>query len=74
MLDEKPTGINPEGESQEPTIADIVAVCVEVLGDEVAEDFTEDMEFDDALGYAYTLLIENGEDPDELFRSKGIIE
>ncbi|MBU2595255.1 hypothetical protein KJ713_00255 [Patescibacteria group bacterium] len=64
----------PEQERSEPTVGDIVKVCQEALGDdEVAQDF-DGLYIDEALGHAFSLLIENDIDPDELFRDKGIIE
>lgn len=63
---------HPEQDRKEPNVDNIVVLFVELLGGEVREDF-EGLEFEDALGYAYTLLMEAGEDPCEYFKSKGII-
>ncbi|MDP3014778.1 MAG: hypothetical protein Q8M92_11085 [Candidatus Subteraquimicrobiales bacterium] len=68
---QKESQFSPEQENSEPATSDITKICVEVLGDEVAEDF-EGLEFEDALGYAYTLLLENGHDPDKIFLQNGL--
>lgn len=64
-------------QDKEPTIDDIINVCIEQLGEEVLDDFFKELDlgdFGEVLGYAYTLLLENGIDPDEIFIEKGIIE
>lgn len=72
-MPEEEAQFNPEQEDGEPTVGDIVNACAELLGDEVREDF-DGLEFEEALGYAYSLLLENSEDPDEIFTEKGIIK
>ncbi|PIT97390.1 hypothetical protein COT77_01765 [Candidatus Berkelbacteria bacterium CG10_big_fil_rev_8_21_14_0_10_41_12] len=62
-----------EKERGEPTIQELIAICKEALGDEVEADF-EGMDLPEAIGYAYTLLLESGENPDELLAEKGFLE
>lgn len=59
---------SPESE-KELTLANVVNICIEYLGEEVKEDF-DGLDLDEALGYAYTLLLENGIDPAELFEEQ----
>lgn len=63
-----------EFEPNEPEItsAEIANACREVLG-ELADEL-EFLEIDEALGLAYTLLIENGEDPEDFLKKKGLLE
>ena len=61
-----------KGEGREPTVEEISKACQELLGAEVAEDF-KGLELEEAIGYAYTLLIAGGHDPDDVFRRRGII-
>ncbi|MDH4359048.1 MAG: hypothetical protein OEV37_03920 [Candidatus Berkelbacteria bacterium] len=68
-------GFGPEPEKQEerePSVEDVSRACQEVLGAEVAEDF-RGLELDEAIGYAYTLLLDSGHDPDEILSRHGII-
>lgn len=58
----------------EPSSTDLANACREVLPEEDCLEL-EGMEFADALGYSFTLLIENGiDDPEEFLRGKGIVE
>lgn len=61
---------NPE-EEQSMAVSELVRIIVEELGEEVREDFLE-MDLAEAVGYSYTLLLENGIDPDEFWKEKGI--
>lgn len=65
--------LTPEEEGREPTVEEIVAVCVEILGDEAGGDF-KGLDIEEALGLAYTLLTTEGYVPDEIFKKKGIEE
>jgi len=61
-------------EKQEPTSAELAEACQEVLTEEDCAEIAG-MPFDEALGYAFTLLIENGiEDPEEFLKGKGLLE
>lgn len=58
----------------EPTSADLALACSGVLSPDDCQDLTA-MPFDEALGYAFTLLIANGQDdPEEFLRAKGVLE
>jgi hypothetical protein len=61
-----------EQEGEEATTQEISAICCEVLGSEVDCDF-EGLEANEALGDAFTLLIDGGYDPIEIFRKYGVI-
>ncbi len=64
----------PEVATKEPTSEQLANVCGEVLSAEDCEELAI-MPMDEALGCAFTLLIENGvEDPEDFLRSKGILE
>lgn len=65
--------LTPEVPRPEPTAQELADVCKEVLSDEDCQELAV-LNFDDAIGYAFTLLLENGEDPDEFLKSKGILE
>jgi hypothetical protein len=71
----------PEGPSQEereptePTVAQLVEACRGILSEEALVDLAEIESFDDALGFAFTALIESGvEDPETFLKEKGILE
>lgn len=60
--------------SSEISSADLANVCREILSEEDCVEL-EQMDFEEALGYSFTILIENGiDDPEGFLRSKGIIE
>lgn len=61
------------GESTEPTSQQLAEVCSDILPLEDCADLAA-MPFDEALGYAYTLLLEQGEDADTILTQAGIIE
>lgn len=59
---------------QGPTSKDLADACSEILTDEDRAEIA-DMPIDEALGYAFSLLIANGvEDPDSYLKDKGILE
>lgn len=70
-------GFSPEDiegdKEHEPTSRELAEACKEVLSEEDCEELSS-MEIDDAIGYAFTLLIEAGEDPEEFLKEKGILE
>jgi len=61
-----------EAEAERQLVGEIIAVCQEYFGEEVADDF-RGLNLPDALGYAYSLLLEGGHDPDEIFLQKGVV-
>lgn len=64
----------PEHEKYEPTSVELATACWEVLSMSDCIEL-EKMEFAEALGYSFTLLIENGvDDPEQFLRDKRIIE
>lgn len=65
---------SPE-EGEEKNLLDLlIESCQDVLTPEDIAELAE-MEFDEALGYVFTLLIEAGiEDPEEFFKEKGLLE
>lgn len=63
-----------EQEKPEPTSKELAEACQEILSEEDCQELAA-MDFEEALGYAFTLLIENGiEDPEVFLREKGILE
>lgn len=71
-MPERETGFNPEAEKGESTVGEIVEVLVGDFGEEIRED-SDGLDFGDALGAAYGLLIQMDLDPDEYFASKHLI-
>lgn len=67
------TSSEQEKENNELTSVELAQVCTEVLTPEDCAELAE-MEFDNALSYAFTLLLEAGEDPEEFLKEKGILE
>lgn len=65
-------GISPEV-INEPTSAELASACQEVLGEEDRAELAG-MDFSEALDYAFTLLIENGVDPEAFLKEKKILE
>ena len=58
----------------EPTSKELADACREVLPGEDCDELAQ-MSIDDALGHAFTLLIENGvDDPETFLKEKGILE
>lgn len=58
----------------EPTSEQLAQACAEVLFEEDCEELAA-MPIEEATGYAFSLLLENGvEDPGEYLKSKGILE
>jgi len=63
-----------EEKKQEPTSQELAEACAEVLSEEDCAEIAS-MSFDEALGYVFTLLIENGiEDPETFLKEKRILE
>lgn len=63
-----------EGGEKEPTPTDLAEACREVLTEVDCQEL-EALPLDEGVGYAFTLLLENGiDDPDAFLREKGIIE
>jgi NifB/MoaA-like Fe-S oxidoreductase len=61
-------------ERDEPTSEEIAEACQKVLAEEDCAEIAG-MPQDEALGYAFTLLIENGiDDPETFLKEKGILE
>lgn len=62
-----------EFEPNEPEITstEIASACREVLG-ELADEL-EYLDIEEAIGLAFTLLIENGEDPEDFLKKKGLL-
>lgn len=60
--------------AQEPTSELLAAACTDILSEENCAELAA-MEFDEALGYSFSLLIENGiEDPESYLRERNILE
>lgn len=61
-------------EVPEPTSEQLAQACTEVLTPKDCEELSA-MPMDEALGYAFTLLIENGvDDPESYLRERNILE
>lgn len=59
----------------EPTVANLTEACRELLDKESLEALAECADFDEAMGLAFTMLIENGiDDPEQFLREMGLIE
>lgn len=72
-MENEPSSIVPEEETKEPTVIDLISACSDVLDPESCEDLRS-MEIGDAIGYAFTLLIEAGiDDPEGFLREKDIL-
>lgn len=57
-----------------PTAKELAEACKEILTEEDCEDLAA-MPIDEAMGYAFTLLIEQGiEDPEQFLRERKILE
>lgn len=64
----------PEEISTEPTVSELSQACSELLSEEDLADLAE-MPMDEALGYAFTLLLESGvDDPEGYLAEKGILQ
>ena len=59
---------------EEPTVAEVADVCRAILGDEICDEIAMMEDLEEAIGLAFTLLIEVGEDPEAFLRSKGLLE
>lgn len=60
---------------EEPTIQEIADACRGTLDNETCDEIVALENADEALGLAFTSLIENGiEDPEAFLRAKGILE
>ncbi|MBX4201335.1 hypothetical protein KW803_00355 [Candidatus Saccharibacteria bacterium] len=70
-----PNGEDPRHEYEdEITAKELIEACKGVLQ---AEDLSElaELEVDEALGYTFTLLLENDvEDPEAFLREKGVLQ
>ena len=64
---------NREKNEEEPTIEELIEACTDVLEQDVLEDLRS-MEFDDAIGYIFTLLLDVVEAPEEFLKKKGVLE
>jgi hypothetical protein len=65
-----------EGQGQrEPTVTELVEACRGVLPEESLADLARIGSIDDALGFAFTALIEAGiEEPETFLKEKGILQ
>jgi len=73
MSELEPNESGVEEESSEPTIEKLISALREVMPDLEESEF-EGMDFQDALGEAYGLLMQAGEDPDSFLAEKGLLE
>ena len=63
-----------ESKEQEPTSQELAEVCKDILDEEACVELGS-MEFEEALGFAFTCLIEAGiNDPEKFLIEKGILE
>lgn len=64
--------------SEPITSAQIAEACKEKIPEEEFEDFKTDiieMEVDEAIGYAFSVLIDYGvDDPEAFLKEKGVLE
>jgi len=72
-MTEKDLNLTPEREptKKEVTVGEIITICEEILGEGSCEEM-QDMDLEEALGYATTLLEEAGINAEEFFKKKGI--
>lgn len=64
----------PERTEAEPTLQEVGEALAGAVPEEDVHDL-EGMEYEEGLGYAFTLLLENGiEDPEQYLKEKGILE
>jgi len=63
-----------EPKEKEPTSRELMEACKEVLDEKTCAEL-ESMEFEEALGFVFTCLMEAGiNDPEEFLTEKGILE
>ena len=73
MNEIEPSEISPEQEVSEPTIEKLISALREIMP-EIEDSEFEGMDYQDALGEAYGLLLQTGEDPDSFLAEKGLLE
>lgn len=56
----------------EPSSAELATILSEYVGPETVAELAA-LEINEAIGYVYTLLIEQGEDPDEILIRHGFL-
>ncbi len=60
---------------KEPTCKELAEACKDVLDKKTRTEIEQMDNFEEALGYVFTCLIENGiENPEEFLIEKGILE
>ncbi len=65
---------NSETLDEEPTIIEIADSCRDILDSETCDEIAAQESTEDALGLAFTALIEAGEDPEEFLKNKNLLE
>lgn len=65
--------LTPEPDPEREQGLGLARLIEQYLPDE-DKDFILEMDFEDALGYVYGRLLENGEEPDDLLRVFGVTE
>ncbi|MDO8649815.1 MAG: hypothetical protein Q7K33_00665 [Candidatus Berkelbacteria bacterium] len=64
-----------DSSEDEPTPAELIDACREVLDGDSLEALNECEDFEEAMGLVFTMLIEAGvEDPEQFLREKGLIQ
>jgi hypothetical protein len=71
-----PEGENPENlEEREPTSQELAEVCAEVLDEETCAEIAAMSDLEEAISYAFAVLIEAGvDDPEQFLIEKGILQ
>lgn len=64
---------SPETIAEEPTSAEIADACRQFLDTETCEEIAA-MDLEEAIGFAFTALLEAGEDPMEILQSFDVLE
>lgn len=71
-----PEGENPESFGEkEPTVQELAEVCAEVLDEVTCAEIAAMDDLEEAIGYAFAVLIEAGvDDPEQFLIEKGILQ
>jgi hypothetical protein len=66
--------LGPEEIDNKPAVSELSQACSEILSEEDLAELSE-MPMDEALGYAFTLLLESGvDDPEGYLKEKGVLQ
>ncbi len=61
-------------ELEEPTIAELIKICSDILNDQESIDLLSETDFEVALGLAFSFLIQHGEEPEQYLIGKKYLQ